>query len=433
MRKLAILLLPMPVVEWLVRIKTAILFNKFTIERIHNNYQKTIKRLQKKIQKGEKIRVCFFVMRDSMFQTRPLFEKMLQTNLFIPFIVVIPDISRGKQFLFSQMEKTYKYLAKQYRDVYMSYNYDSKQFMDWSKDIDIAFFNNPYDEATHQFYRIRRHAKKGILTCYTEYAYTISNRYYRLIKEEVIYDILWKIFALEKLELAALQQNKINGTNAILTGYCKMDEFITYQKAIRQRPKIIIAPHHSVGKVELALSTFLQYSTFFLSLPARYPQIDFIFRPHPLLWIHLVQRNFWKEQQIGEYIQQISSYPNVEYQNGENYLETFANSDGLIHDCGSFSAEYLFTGNPCCYLLKSPSMTKQNSNCFHRQCLAVHYQAYQEQDIIRFIEQVILNKQDPLKEQRYKFYEQAIKENYPNTSSVILHHILHNLGQDEKI
>ena len=72
-------------------------------------------------------------------------------------------------------------------------------------------------------------------------------------------------------------------------------------------------------------------------------------------------------------------------------------------------------------------MTKQNSNCFHRQCLAVHYQAYQEQDIIRFIEQVILNKQDPLKEQRYKFYEQAIKENYPNTSSVILHHILHNL------
>lgn len=426
MRKLAILLLPMPVVEWLVRIKTAILFNKFTIERIHNNYQKTIKRLQKKIQKGEKIRVCFAVIFDSMFQTAPVFEAMLQDEMFDPFILVIPNTNRGEKNMTYQMDKTYKTLSKKYSQVYLANSNSAKKFIDWSPRIDIMFFNNIYDDATEPLYSIAHYARKGMLTCYTGYGYIISNWYKNLLRHNTFFKtrniLLWKIFALEKHEQTLLRQI-CHSNQIVLTGYSKMDQLGKMRKVIRERKKIIIAPHHTVTDWDLTLSNFFRYSDFFLELPKKYPNIDFVFRPHPLLFVKLVAENLWTKQKITKYLDELSAMNNVEYQNGGDYFDTFVNSDAIIHDCGSFSAEYLFTGHPCCYMLHNAEITHKNSNSFHQQCVQNHYPAYNEQDIINFIEQVVLAGKDSMKEKRNRFFEEKLKYNYPHTSEKILQYI----------
>ena len=118
----------------------------------------------------------------------------------------------------------------------------------------------------------------------------------------------------------------------------------------------------------------------------------------------------------------------MEYQEGGDYFETFVNSDGLIHDCGSFSAEYLYTGHPCCYMLKNMEETNKNSNDFHKACLKQHYLAYNEKEIIDFIENVILKGNDSLKEQRKEFFESKLKSNEPKNTEYILNYLKEELG-----
>ena len=119
-----------------------------------------------------------------------------------------------------------------------------------------------------------------------------------------------------------------------------------------------------------------------------------------------------------EYIEKMKSFPNVEYQDSGNYFDTFVNSDGMIHDCFSFCAEYMFTGHPCCFCKKREGY--QNVNAFFEKCVDHHYIAFEEQDIIDFIENVILKGNDPMKEARNAFFESDLKGLYPHSTDAIL-------------
>lgn len=385
-------------------------------------YKKQLCKLKNKIKNNEKIKVCFSVVYDSCFQFSPLFEKMLNDEIFEPFVLVIPDIARGEDNMFYQLDKTYKNLAQKYQNIKIAYDYDKKEFIDYSQDIDIMFFNNEYDTLTHELYRIQHNANLGILTCYTDYGYEISN-WHNGLYNNCEYLSLWRIFALERYQLSTIQKNIFKGKNAILTGYAKMDRLQNYKQQPRERKKIIIAPHHTVDMEALSLSNFLTYSEFFIELFQKYPQIDFVFRPHPLLFVALGKDNLWGKEKIQKYIDKISAIPNVEYQNGGDYFDTFVNSDGLIHDCGSFMAEYLHTGHPCCYLLKDEKTNDKNLNAFAKECIKQHYKAYNKTDIINFIEEVILKNNDPMKQQRQDFYINNLKINYPNTTDFILNNL----------
>ncbi len=393
---------------------------------IFNGYDNIIAKLQTK----DKIRVCFSVVFDSVFPAEPVFRKMLDDPLFEPFILVIPDSLRGTENMFCQMNKTFKTLSSKYKNVYMSYDAEKQEFTDWHDKMDMCFFANPYDSMTNSLYQIRTLAEHNKLTMYTHYGYQISNVNDCLFKSGG-FDLLWKVFLLNKYEQRLLKKNANHGKNGVLVGYTKMDAIAKIKPTKRTRKKIIIAPHHTVmeWKNGLELSNFLRYYKFFIELFKKYPDIDFVFRPHPLLWINLANNKIWTQKQIDKYIKDITSLPNVEFQNGGEYLETFVNSDALIHDCGSFSAEYLFVNKPCCYLLKSKEMLEQNSNDFHKQCIDLHYSAYNEQDIIDFIERRVILNDDDKSAARQKFVCEELTLEYPNVTTKIYEYIKQKIKQ----
>ncbi|MBO6038197.1 MAG: hypothetical protein J6P29_06590, partial [Acetobacter sp.] len=131
----------------------------------------------------------------------------------------------------------------------------------------------------------------------------------------------------------------------------------------------------------------------------------------------------WGKEKVDDYIKKISSFSNVEYQEGGDYLETFVNSDAIIHDCASFMMEYLYTGHPAMYLLKNKEVIEEIFASIGQKCLEHYYQAFNEQDIINFIEEVVLKDNDPLKEERIKFAKEEIMINYPHVADFILQHI----------
>jgi hypothetical protein len=157
----------------------------------------------------------------------------------------------------------------------------------------------------------------------------------------------------------------------------------------------------------------------YLCLPVKYPQIDFIFRPHPLWKINLKVALGWPEIEINNFLEKLLKNKNVTYSEDFNYIELFNQSCGLIHDCGSFVAEYLYTLKPCCFMMNNLEIYK-NFNSVGKMCLDAHYQAFDEGEIFKFIEKVILSNSDDLMKERERIAKKFVINNHGQSSNLIL-------------
>ena len=75
--------------------------------------------------------------------------------------------------------------------------------------------------------------------------------------------------------------------NAKYFGYPKLDNLADHKPVPHERPVIILAPHQDLHGIGTA-GTFLNTWPLYLEVPKRFPDVDFIFRPHPL-WLPNLQ------------------------------------------------------------------------------------------------------------------------------------------------
>ena len=108
----------------------------------------------------------------------------------------------------------------------------------------------------------------------------------------------------------------------------------------------------------------------------------------------------------------------VTYSFGGNYFDVFANSDAIIHDCSSFVVEYLYTDKPCCFVAKSNY--KKIFSTLGNSCLKHYYKAFNKEDILHFIDEVVIKENDSLKEKRIAFANKNIRLNYPDVCKGII-------------
>lgn len=433
-----------PVKSWRRKLRSRLIGNGLSDRKhllaeqvdVRLGYKKLIVSLREKARNKDKIRVAFLVVYDSVFPARPLFEKMLLDDMFSPSIVIIPDVSRGQDNMILQLQKAYNTLARQYSNVFLPYDEKAKKFIDCSDQYDLVCFASPYDLMTHDFFTIKHWvAKKIALPFYLNYSY-FTLVYTQKILVFEFFNYLWKAFLDSELNVAEFRKRTLVGSNdvGIMVGYCKMDNLVNLKPTLRERKRIIIAPHHTVRKWEggLELSNFLSYCDLFQEIPRMYPGVDFVFRPHPLLFVNLRCDDLWGEEKTERYVSNLKSNPNCVYSDGGDYLDLFVNSDGIIHDCGSFILEYLFTENPSCYLLKGTNgEIDQTFTEDGKKCLEHCYKAFNRKDILGFIDNVIIEGYDPMKENRIKFVKEVLKINYPHATDMILNHIKKELGMFE--
>lgn len=368
------------------------------------------------------VRVGFFVVSDNCFQTEKIFRFMLDDPLFDPRIVVIPDVCHGEENQRSCMERTLRTLRAAYGDRVLS-SERGGVYADMAAEFDICSTCNPYQGLTLKQYTIEDMAARGIPVFFAKYFHRAGDIWEKHIYAELPLGSMWLYFADAESELERFHEfNACKSTaNVKITGCLKVDGFADFQERKRERKRVIIAPHHTVSDAcELKIGNFLNYSDFFLSLPLRYPQIDWVFRPHPLLMTNLVAYNLWTREAVDEYLRKMSAYSNVEYQVGGNYDDTFVNSDGMIQDCGSFLPEYFYVGKPQCYILESKARELQQYgwSAYGRDLLEHTYRAYAERDVVDFIENVILEGKDVMKDERQSWFERTLCTNYPNASKM---------------
>jgi hypothetical protein len=407
-----------------------IFLSKYNTLQIH--YDKVKEVLKRKKNAKRKITVAFFVIYDSTFPAQPLYEAMLTSSIFSPFIVVIPDVLRGKKNMFSQLDKTYHVLSAKYSNVFISYNKEESKFIDIFDKCDMVCTANPYDAMTYRYYQITYLSHFDILLFYMNYAYSVSNWWAHHMYHDKSLPCLWKYFLENALISEELKVKSFMPPRSLaITGYLKMDRLAGIPEHKRERKRIIIAPHHTVIQNSdpgvINFSNFLQYAYFFQKLFQKYPEIDFVFRPHQLLKVALERDDIWGIDKTEKYFETMKETPNVEYQDGGDYFETFVNSDALIHDCGSFMAEYLYTDHPACYLLKDEDTNRENYSSFGLECIARHYPAHNESDIIHFIDNVVMKGEDTMKRERILFAENKIRINYPHATQIVIKEIENEL------
>jgi hypothetical protein len=96
----------------------------------------------------------------------------------------------------------------------------------------------------------------------------------------------------------------------------------------------------------------------------------------------------------------------------------FLTSDALIHDCGSFMAEYLITGKPSLFMIRKSRLW--NNGVLWKTGLDVHYQSRNKQQLITFIENMVLREKDEMKDIRTKFVENILLNNKQTASEKIM-------------
>ncbi|WP_374175443.1 CDP-glycerol glycerophosphotransferase family protein [Flavobacterium tructae] len=410
MRELKLAIKPyVPVKIWMSLIKAYNFTNLrairdgYKIRKAPKNHQKALEIVRKK----EKVKVAFFLTHESVWKYDLLFDLMLAHPRFEPQIFVCPIVNFGKENMLFEMDKAYNAFKNRGYDVARTYNTDTGEFLDIKKTFspDLVFFTNPYEGLVDYRYYIKEFSKT--LTCYVPYAIMTVN--YDFIYNLKFHNLVWKIFSETPIHNGiARQKQKNRGENNVLTGYPGFDRLVrnensnnsVWKNSNSKLKKIIWAPHHAIADWN-KVANFLEYYDFFLELADRYKdKVQFAFKPHHLLRIKLEQE-YWGKEKTDIYYDKWRQLPNGQCENGE-YTALFLTSDALIHDCGSFMAEYLVTGKPSLFMVRNESVM-EHWNTFGEKAIAAHYQSRSKEQLIDFIENVILSGDDWMKKDRTDF------------------------------
>lgn len=390
-------------------------------------FSKKQKDIQKQIRilknSGRKLKVAFLHMYATDCQNLIIFEKMLDSEKFDPYFIVNPDVFRSTENFNLQYSKSIDMLRNKYGNdrILLGYDVLEKRFNDYSEQFDIMTTNNPYDHMAHQYFKISYWGKKSIPIFYISYFYMGRCHVTAENFSQKSFNYIWKVFVENESAFGISEKYEIiKGKNVVISGYPKFDSYANLKSDTNDKI-VIISPHHSIEDTDTSVGTFLEMEKVYLKLPQLYPEIKFVFRPHPLLFEKL--NDIWTRDRVNDWKAKLLSNKNVIFSEEGDYLQLFKNSSALIHDCGSFTAEYLFTEKPCAYIHKRTVNMDKTFTDFGKQCISYHYSINNEEDILKFINEVVIGNNDWLQGKRKYFAESKVMINYPHSSDFILNYL----------
>lgn len=357
----------------------------------------------RQVRRKDRIRFGFLLQELTQWKTEMLYKAMLAHPRFDPVLCISP--SRGYPGAENALVDYCKGKGYDY------FLLDPEKTIVEQIDLDLVVPEKPYLSEIHRQHQIDKN--KRIL-------YVVIPYYMSTITEDWLVNqrhnlLCWKQFVdNESCRETWAKVQLLKGTNYAVTGLPVMDQLLIPKAELPDvwpvhdgRKRIIYAPHHSISAWHMegiCYSTFLDYYEAVLELRDKYAeQVYFVFKPHPSLRNKL--RKVWSEEQIDAYYDRWEK-PGVSHVEQGEYLSLFKYSDAMIHDCASFTVEYMYMDNPVLYLVRDESHTA-NMIPYAREAFDLHYKGKCADDIDRFIQDVI-DGNDPQREKRAAFKQQHL-------------------------
>lgn len=387
-------------------------------------------RAEKRAAKKDVLNVVFFVVFESTWKVDSVYKAMLADKRFNPIILICPVMDHGWDNMLIRMKEAYSYFVDRgYQNVYRAYDEQTKKYIDVRKEFkpDIIFYTNPYKGLIDNRYYIDKFP--DILTCYVPYFFTnmVGDFTYNL----PFHNKLWR-FYVENDEMVQFYNQRIGyeRMNHKAVGYPAFDEYDSIIPPKKNNYKYIIwAPHHSINQAyDLHRTSFLCYHKQMLEWVEKYKDSLFvIFRPHPLLKNKLYNYEGWGVEKTNEYYQCWNTLPNAMLSENRDYLEDFMLSDAIIHDCGSFTVEYLYTEKPAMFTGEKPKESDMSMIAY--KALDCYEIARTKEDMEEFIIRVIKGETDALSSKKRLYKEMYLRTlNGVKASDNIMHDICSTIG-----
>lgn len=370
-------------------------------------------RYLKKIKKKDVINVVFFPMNVAMWKYQHLYDLLRQDKRFRLYVFLAPARHYSYKACCADLQAMRAYF-EEHKVPYIDYELEKgKKPVDVYSVVnpDILFYTQPYPNTIDECYDFLQFDVK--LLAHTLYAFhTRSSNFYNY--NLIFNNMAWRLYYPNNETKNLANENAYNhGCNVAVVGYPSADDYVLPMKADpwkvkdRKVKRIIWAPHFTIlqGLGFSQVSNFLNMADFMRQLAIDYSdKVTFAFKPHPRLYTELVKHPDWGEQRTKEYYDFWKNNPTTQLETGD-FVDLFKGSDAMIHDSGSFTVDYLYFHKPVLYDNPDIEGAKATANETGKKAYDVHYRVLSNEDIKRFIDDVVLAGNDPMKAQREEYYQ----------------------------
>lgn len=376
------------------------------------SHKRYLKAMVHKVSEKSKINVLFVAGNIAMWRAQEVYNLLKNDSRFNPRVIVVVPFVYNKQEAEKQARITKDYLIKNGVDA-LSVLDDCFDLEKWYNDFnpDIMFVYQQYDDIFHNLLDVNKNYDRLLV----QIPYGIPTLKSDMVYNTELHNRAWRVYHASKLHLKTAKRLMANNAeNVKIVGDPDFDKIKNSKndpwKIIsdnKKRKRIIWAPHFSFFEGSfLVRSSFSWLFEEMIKLAEKYKDsIQIAFKPHPHLYNQLLKHPEWGEAKAKEYYSKWESMYNTQYVSG-NFTELFKFSDAMIHDCGSFTGEYMMVNKPVMFTTMDIESVKSDADDFGAKCLDLHYIGSSIKDIEEFLQNIVCReKGDVKKRDREKFFE----------------------------
>ena len=252
---------------------------KQNIAYIKNNQKRVLKKLKDK----SPLNVVFYVYDETKWKSQSIYDLMEKDKRFNPIIVVTKnccEIKDNPNFQTAEsVQKCYEYFKSKGMNVEYGYNVEKDNFIPLELfSPDIIFYSHPW-----YVYKTQGPVmcSKFALTFYIPYFIPASEQWHEY--DLRFHKYIFRHYVPTELTKEFYTKNMKDNTESIkVVGHPCLDYYYLNKKEFT--PKYIIyAPHWTVCGNNLRFGTFDWNGNKILEFAKKHPELNWVFRPHPLL------------------------------------------------------------------------------------------------------------------------------------------------------
>lgn len=317
------------------------------------------KNYKKVITNNSVIKVLFVIQRIEVFNSvKSIIDEMGKNDIFDIYFLPIPRNKTGENnaldFKSYGEIKNFCYNLKCGRVIDC---YNNESFIELDDKYDYIFLNVPYSNQYPEKYSLHYLSRHGNL-CYIPYGtgYSKNNA---LLYTSYNLDLLSHIsylfaaspstyrFSEDKLHI---WEKKFKKKIVYDVGYPRFD-LLRNVKNNNKISTILYLPRWTTNnEIGNEKSSFIDFKDSFFNIANNHPDINFIMRPHPLMFDNLLKNKIITEEELENILIKFDSCKNVHLDNSKNYLDSLIKADCLICDFSSIVIEYFLLNRPIIYL-----------------------------------------------------------------------------------
>lgn len=332
-----------------------------------NRYELKNFRVERKLKRNPSVyRVAFLCQYIPAWnKSAPVYEYMKKDPRFDAFIICIPyNIQRHRLIDNHGTENdTYDYFISKGYDAINALIGENKWLDLKSMNLDYIFYPRPYNAFMPRQYTTHV-VNKYTKICLLMYGMELTKELAEELLNNDFFRNVYCYFA-ESSYVAQINQKHlplghkmglqhsiylggVPGITMILDSKDEKNHAWDFAKDHSGSLRVIWTPRWTTD-LSLGGSNFFVYKDLLIEYAKEHPDVDFLFRPHPLALNNFLKTGEMTKDEVDNFIRTCEEVPNISLDKEPEYVASFWNSDVLITDISGVFPEYFVTGKPIIY------------------------------------------------------------------------------------